>query len=276
MFGHIGLSITWAFVLLKRRARRLLEIHSDYPHASVSSDGHHLIRSCPVSVQDLDHLDRDDQVGIRLQLRLNNHERKAHIKRSSTKKKKQKCRKCLWLRTAWKLWTFFGLFLARSVASVDESCTKNEQNRIYRSKSFLELLFSSFFCRTRFDDSKPFWKRGPKLGASTVTQVRQTEFNNWRVGGPHVFEIPHFQPLRVQYEELVVAASRGKAEPQGRRRERLGQRENGERLRLDVQERERRLVAAPDHEVALPRAARRVPDRHLEQVRSERYWLWWP
>jgi hypothetical protein len=49
-----------------------------------------------------------------------------------------------------------GLFLASSVSSVDESCTKNEQNRICRFKAFLQLLFSSFFCRTRFNDSKPF------------------------------------------------------------------------------------------------------------------------
>jgi hypothetical protein len=68
----------------------------------------------------------------------------------------------------------FGLFLTSSVASVDEPCTKSEENRICRSEVFLELLFSSFFCRTRFNDSKPFRKRGPKfpwgpkLGALTV------------------------------------------------------------------------------------------------------------
>jgi hypothetical protein len=50
----------------------------------------------------------------------------------------------------------FGLFLASSVASVDKSCAKNEQNRIRRSKGFLQHLFSSFFCKTRFNDSKPF------------------------------------------------------------------------------------------------------------------------
>jgi hypothetical protein len=52
----------------------------------------------------------------------------------------------------------FGLFLASSVASVDESCTKNEQNRICRSIVFLQLLFTSFFCWTRFNDSKLFRK----------------------------------------------------------------------------------------------------------------------
>jgi hypothetical protein len=68
-----------------------------------------------------------------------------------------------------------GLFLASSVASADESRTKNEQNRTCRPNVFLQLLFSSFFCRTRFSESKPFWKRGPKflcgpkLGALTVT-----------------------------------------------------------------------------------------------------------
>ncbi len=50
----------------------------------------------------------------------------------------------------------FMIFLASSVASVDESCTKNEQNQICRSRGFLQLLFSSFFCRTGFNDSKPF------------------------------------------------------------------------------------------------------------------------
>ncbi len=69
----------------------------------------------------------------------------------------------------------FGPFLGGSVASLDESWTKNEQNRMCRSKVFLQLLFSSFFCRMRFNDSKPFSKRGPKfpwgpkLGALTVT-----------------------------------------------------------------------------------------------------------
>jgi hypothetical protein len=65
-------------------------------------------------------------------------------------------RKCLQL---WILWNF-GLFLASSVASVDESCTKNEKKQISRFKVFLQLLFSSSFCRTRFNDIKPFWKRG--------------------------------------------------------------------------------------------------------------------
>ncbi len=50
----------------------------------------------------------------------------------------------------------FGLFLASSVASLDESCTKNEQNQICRSEVYLQLLFASFFCRTRFNDSNPF------------------------------------------------------------------------------------------------------------------------
>jgi hypothetical protein len=68
----------------------------------------------------------------------------------------------------------FGHFLASSVASVDESCTKNEQSWICRSKVFLQLFFSSFVCRTRFHITKHFWKRGPKfqwgpnLGALTV------------------------------------------------------------------------------------------------------------
>jgi hypothetical protein len=39
----------------------------------------------------------------------------------------------------------FGLFLPSSVISVNESCAKNEQNRICRSNGFLLLLISSFF-----------------------------------------------------------------------------------------------------------------------------------
>ncbi len=76
----------------------------------------------------------------------------------------------------------FGLFLTSFVASVDESCTKNERNRICRSEVFLQLLFSSLFCRTRFNDGKPFWKRGPKypwgpmLGALTVIVSTEKEF----------------------------------------------------------------------------------------------------
>ncbi len=42
----------------------------------------------------------------------------------------------------------FGLFLTSSVAPLDESCTKNEQNRICRPEVLLQLLFSSFFCKT--------------------------------------------------------------------------------------------------------------------------------
>jgi hypothetical protein len=50
----------------------------------------------------------------------------------------------------------FVSFPASSAASFDEIFTKNEQNRIYKSKEFLQLLFSSLFHRKRFDDSKPF------------------------------------------------------------------------------------------------------------------------
>jgi hypothetical protein len=39
---------------------------------------------------------------------------------------------------------FGGLFLASSVASVDESCTENEQNRICRSKVSLQLFALHF------------------------------------------------------------------------------------------------------------------------------------
>ncbi len=48
-----------------------------------------------------------------------------------------------------------GPFLASSVASLAESCTKIEQNRICKSKVLLQLSFSSYFCRTRSDYSKP-------------------------------------------------------------------------------------------------------------------------
>ncbi len=47
-------------------------------------------------------------------------------------------------------------FILSFVASLNESCTKNERNRICRSQVFLQLLFSSFFCRTRLYYSKPF------------------------------------------------------------------------------------------------------------------------
>ncbi len=53
----------------------------------------------------------------------------------------------------------FGHFLASSVASLDEICTTNEQSCICKSSIFLTLPFSSFFCRTRFDDSKPFLEK---------------------------------------------------------------------------------------------------------------------
>ncbi|MCU0551893.1 MAG: SDR family NAD(P)-dependent oxidoreductase [Leptolyngbya sp. Prado105] len=46
--------------------------------------------------------------------------------------------------------------LTRSIVSLHELSIKHEQNQIWGSKGFLQLLLSSFFCRTRFDDSKPF------------------------------------------------------------------------------------------------------------------------
>jgi hypothetical protein len=53
----------------------------------------------------------------------------------------------------------FGLFLPSSVASVDESFKKMNRTEFVDlnfSEVFLQLLFSSFFCRTRFNDSKLF------------------------------------------------------------------------------------------------------------------------
>jgi hypothetical protein len=41
----------------------------------------------------------------------------------------------------------FGPFFASFVASLDESCTKHEHNQICGSKVFLQLVFTSFFCR---------------------------------------------------------------------------------------------------------------------------------
>jgi hypothetical protein len=37
-----------------------------------------------------------------------------------------------------------------------------------RYEGFLQLPFSSFFCMPRYNDRKPFWKRGPKLRALTL------------------------------------------------------------------------------------------------------------
>ncbi len=56
-----------------------------------------------------------------------------------------------------------GPFLANSVASLGEFCAKNEENRLCKSKVCLQLLFHSFLCRTRFDNSKSSRKNGPKF-----------------------------------------------------------------------------------------------------------------
>ncbi len=67
-----------------------------------------------------------------------------------------------WIQITGKAYNFsphgnFGLcFFGSSIASLDESCLKNEENQICRSKVFLQLLFPSFFCRTRFNGSNPF------------------------------------------------------------------------------------------------------------------------
>jgi hypothetical protein len=58
----------------------------------------------------------------------------------------------------------FGPFLARSVASLDEIFTKNEQNRVSKSAVFRQLsFFFSFSCKTRFDDTKSFWGKKSKV-----------------------------------------------------------------------------------------------------------------
>jgi hypothetical protein len=38
-------------------------------------------------------------------------------------------------------------------------------------KFFYHFCSLHLFCRTRFNDSKPFWERGPKLGALTVQNI---------------------------------------------------------------------------------------------------------
>jgi hypothetical protein len=54
-----------------------------------------------------------------------------------------------------------------------------------KSKCFPQLLSSSFFCRTRFNYNKPFWKRspkfpwGPKLGALTVHSSTSYVYPVW-------------------------------------------------------------------------------------------------
>jgi hypothetical protein len=62
----------------------------------------------------------------------------------------------------------FGAIPATIVASLGESsimysCAKDEQNQVCKSKVFLQLLFSLFFCRTRFVDSKPSEKKSQKF-----------------------------------------------------------------------------------------------------------------
>ncbi len=69
----------------------------------------------------------------------------------------------------------FGRILERSVASLDEFSTKNEQNKVCKLKIFLQLLFPPFFCRTRFDDSNPFWKKRSKV--SMRSKVRGFDGN---------------------------------------------------------------------------------------------------
>ncbi len=92
---------------------------------------------------------------------------KAQLGWGKKRKKKENARNVNKENTV-KASNFGPFFFASSVASLDESCTKNEQNRFCRSKVFLQLSFSSFFCRTCFNDSNPFWKRGPKLETLTV------------------------------------------------------------------------------------------------------------
>jgi hypothetical protein len=56
-----------------------------------------------------------------------------------------------------------GPFLARSVASLGELRTKNEQKWVCRLKVFVQLSFWSFFYTKRFDYSKSSWKKVQNL-----------------------------------------------------------------------------------------------------------------
>ncbi len=98
---------------------------------------------------------------------------------------------------------FFLSLFASLVASFDESCTKYEQNRICRSEVFLQLFLSLIFCRTRFNDSKPFWKRGPKfpwgfkLEALTVLSRSICAAKNYPVFGQSILRLQMWGTLMI-------------------------------------------------------------------------------
>jgi hypothetical protein len=71
---------------------------------------------------------------------------------------------------------------SRSVAFLDEFCTKNEQKKVFDSKLFLELLFPSFFCMTRFDDCKPFSKKSKVSMRYKVRTVEKHQSKNTTTG----------------------------------------------------------------------------------------------
>ncbi len=68
--------------------------------------------------------------------------------------------------------------LASFVASfaADEICTKNEQNRISKSSVLLQLLFYLFFCSTRVDDSKSFFKGEKKKNFKVYMRSKVRRF----------------------------------------------------------------------------------------------------
>ncbi len=73
----------------------------------------------------------------------------------------------------------FATILARTIASLDEFCTKRERNRVWKSKYFLRLLFSLLFCGTRFDDSNLFRKKKIKVSMRSKVRAVDGTLNAW-------------------------------------------------------------------------------------------------
>ncbi len=90
----------------------------------------------------------------------------------------------------------FWPFLARFVASLGWIITKNEQNWFSWSKVCPQLSLSSFFCRTRFDDSNPYWKKKSKVYMRfKVRGLDRVEWHKWRLWTrPLVFCLHVYSP----------------------------------------------------------------------------------
>ncbi len=158
---------------------------------------------------------------------------------------------------------------------------------------FLQLRFSSFFCRMRFNDSKPFWKRGPKfpwgpmLGAFTLSMKCWERFDfmspkqnsvftsilhrrGWGFISNLIFDVIHPVCLTAQNNgrHFPASVSRGRSKPPPAALDVAGRRPAGPLGRPQAADHRREPLAV--RPLLLPRLGRHGRWAEVREVRGRR------